>query len=205
MATPFTGAPRSRSASSGPALTPMSMLSAASACCSRAPPPTAVISTSRPCRLKIPWRTPMSSGRNANASATALPTRSFSCADACAPMSSTTHAAATTENTDLCAIMSSPGLTQTSFRRLDHLNRDNRRVAGIDREADLVARIEPVEKIRRRDRIAHFHRRHEAFDLLVVHDQAVHARDRGDHDAGALVDLAVGGRGLRQRDLRLAA
>ncbi len=77
-AMPFTGEPLTMKASPGPEPSAMSMPSAAIACCRRASPPKFAISMSRPCRLKMPVRTPMSSGTKENASRPALPTRSRS-------------------------------------------------------------------------------------------------------------------------------
>ena len=74
-------------------------------------------------------------------------------------------------------------------RAFEDLDRDDHGFDGIDGEADLVARIEPVEQRRRRHRIAHLHRPHEALDLFVVDDQPAGARHRRDDDADARVAL----------------
>jgi len=85
------GAPLAMNAIAGPEPTRMSIEPAAAACCIRASPVKAIDSTSRPFLAKMPVRMPISIGVNENASATALPTRSFSAA--CAGMTSNTAAA----------------------------------------------------------------------------------------------------------------
>src|SRR5712672_2889442 len=83
-AMPFTGEPLTMKARPGPEPSEMSTPSAAIACCSRASPPKLLISTSRPCRVKMPDRTPTSSGTKEKASRPALPTRRVSAEAACA-------------------------------------------------------------------------------------------------------------------------
>ena len=86
-ATAFIGAPLTMVAKAGPPPSAMSMPSAASACIILASPPNALISTSRPCFLKMPASTPMSAGTKANWLGWALPTRSLVSAPA-APQAS---------------------------------------------------------------------------------------------------------------------
>ena len=85
----------------------MSMLSAARACCSRAAPEGGDLDI-EPMPLKDALPHADIELRNANASATALPARSFSCAEACEPASvnpNRDHTAAATINNHRCAIM----------------------------------------------------------------------------------------------------
>src|ERR1700722_6422311 len=88
-AMPRTGEPLTMKASPGPEPSAMSIAPAAIACCNLASPPKLAISMSRPCCLKIPVRTPTSSGTNENASRPALPTRSVSAEAAVAASSAT--------------------------------------------------------------------------------------------------------------------
>src|SRR5579883_27900 len=77
-AMPFTGEPLTMNASPGPEPSAMSIASAAIACCSLASPAKLAIWMSSPRCLKMPVRTPTSSGTNENASRPALPTRKVS-------------------------------------------------------------------------------------------------------------------------------
>src|SRR5262245_36528805 len=81
-ATPLIGAPFSMNAMAGPEPIRMSIEPAAAAVCMRASPVNAIDTTSRPFLAKMPVRMPISTGVNVKASATALPTRSFSAAGA---------------------------------------------------------------------------------------------------------------------------
>ena len=71
-AMPLTGEPLAMKASPGPEPSPISMPSAAIACCSLASPPKPAISISRPLFLKMPVRTPTSTGTKENAVAAGL-------------------------------------------------------------------------------------------------------------------------------------
>ena len=92
-ATAFIGVPLTMVAKAGPPPKAMSMPSAASACIILASPPNELISTSRPCFLKMPASTPMSAGTKANWLGWALPTRSLVSAPA-VPQASIRPAAA---------------------------------------------------------------------------------------------------------------
>ena len=92
-ATAFIGEPLTMVAKAGPPPSAMSMPSAASACIILASPPNELISTSRPCFLKMPASTPMSAGTKANWLGCALPTRSLVSAEAAHVSSQTQHQA----------------------------------------------------------------------------------------------------------------
>ena len=79
-ATAFTGAPLAVNAMPGPLPMPMSMPSAANACCILASPPKADASTVSPCLANWPVSMPTSSGVKVQANGTALPTRNVSAA-----------------------------------------------------------------------------------------------------------------------------
>jgi hypothetical protein len=81
-ATATIGAPLTANAIAGPLPRPTSTLPEASACCSLASPPKAVISTSIPYFLKRPSCTPTSTPMKVQAMPTALPTRTASLAQA---------------------------------------------------------------------------------------------------------------------------
>jgi hypothetical protein len=80
--TAITGAPLATMASSGPELSPISMLLAAMPCCSRALPVNDMDSIESPCLAKIPAAIPTSSGMKDQELAMARPTRRLSWARA---------------------------------------------------------------------------------------------------------------------------
>jgi hypothetical protein len=81
-ATPISGAPLATKASSGPEPMPISIESAASACCTRGPPPKLITSTLILCFLKMPASMPTWSGTNWNVPTCGWPTRTLVCASA---------------------------------------------------------------------------------------------------------------------------
>src|SRR5208282_4841113 len=104
-ATASSGAPLTSSASSGPEPIAMSIESAASACCTRGPPPKSVTSTSMPCCLKMPASMPTCSGTNWKVPACGCPTRTIVAACA-APLASAKETASSAAAI-LCGIVSS--------------------------------------------------------------------------------------------------
>ena len=105
-ATPIAGEPLATNASPGPLPSPISMLPAASACCTLASPPRSALSMSRPCLAKKPCSMPISTGRKVQAVPCALPTWICSLARAaCAPMSMAAATSNMPPQRDMCCDM----------------------------------------------------------------------------------------------------
>src|SRR5207244_8988142 len=77
------------------------------------------------------------------------------------------------------------------------LDRRDRALLQVDREADPVSRLYSVEQRRRLDAIAHGHRFHEALDRFVIEDDLACGRHRRDN-------RSFTNDGLRPCRLRLA-